>query len=137
MKTVDVKLMRKAAKLLLGKHDFYAFGANHGQGMEKENPVKELRRLEVRRRGKRITIIAESSGFLYKMVRRLVGGLLRVGEGKMTPERLMAYRKERAITSEVPTAPARGLFMEKVFYKPGCFQNPRALRSYKDADTSE
>jgi len=87
MKTVDVKLMRQAAKLLLGKHDFYAFGANHGQGMEKENPVKDLRRLEVRRRGKRITIIAESSGFLYKMVRRLVGGLLRVGEGKMTPER--------------------------------------------------
>jgi tRNA pseudouridine38-40 synthase len=86
--------MRQAAKLLLGKHDFYAFGANHGQGMEKENPVKDLRRLDVRRRGKRITIIAESSGFLYKMVRRLVGGLLRVGEGKMTPERLLAYRKE-------------------------------------------
>ncbi|MEI7650770.1 MAG: tRNA pseudouridine(38-40) synthase TruA, partial [Verrucomicrobiota bacterium] len=57
-KTVDVRRMRKAAKLLLGKHDFYAFGANHGQGMEQENPVKELRRLDVRRRGKRITITA-------------------------------------------------------------------------------
>ena len=41
--------------------------------MEKENPVKDLRRLDVRRRGKRITIIAESSGFLYKMVRLMTG----------------------------------------------------------------
>jgi hypothetical protein len=55
----------------------------------------------------------------------------------MTPERLCAYRKERAITSEVPTAPARGLFMEKVFFKSGSFQNPRALRSYEDAGSSE
>ena len=50
------------------------------------------------------------------MVRRLVGGLLRVGRGEMTPERLLVYRKEGQITAEVPTAPARGLFMEKVFY---------------------
>jgi tRNA U38,U39,U40 pseudouridine synthase TruA len=57
-----------------------------------------------------------------------------VGEGKMPPERLVAYRKERAITSEVPTAPARGLFMEKVFFKPGSLQNPRPLRSQNDAD---
>ena len=118
--------------MFLGKHDFYAFGANHGQGMEQENPVKNLRRLEVRRRGKRITVIAEGSGFLYKMVRRLVGGLLRVGEGKMTPARLIEYRKERVITSEVPTAPARGLFMEKVLYNAGDFTHPK-LRSERES----
>jgi tRNA pseudouridine38-40 synthase len=123
--------------MLLGRHDFYAFGATHGQGMEKENPVKELRRLDVRRRGKRITIIAEGSGFLYKMVRRLVGGLLRVGEGKMPPERLVAYRKERVITSEVPTAPARGLFMEKVSFEPDAFRRPRTLRSRDEATQAE
>lgn len=128
-KTIDVALMRRAAKLLLGRHDFYAFGANHGQSMEKENPVKDLRRLDVRRHGKRVTIVAEGSGFLYKMVRRLVGGLLRVGEGKMPPERLVEYRRERVITSEVPTAPARGLFMEKVFYDPRDLKDPRPLRS--------
>ncbi len=113
---LDVPAMRKAAKLLLGKHDFTAFGANHRQGMENENPVKHLRRLDVRVKGRRITISTESTGYLYKMVRRLVGGLLRVGRGEMTPERLLAYRKEGQITAEVPTAPARGLFMEKVFY---------------------
>jgi tRNA U38,U39,U40 pseudouridine synthase TruA len=51
------------------------------------------------------------------MVRRLVGGLIRVGEGKLTPQRLVDYRDERVITAEIPTAPARGLFMEKVFYE--------------------
>lgn len=116
---LDLPAMRRAAKLLLGRHDFTAFGANHGQGMENENPVKDLRRLDIRARGDRITLVTEASGYLYKMVRRLVGGLLRVGRGEMTPERLLAYRDERRVTAEVPTAPARGLFMDKVFYKPG------------------
>ena len=113
---LDIAAMRRAAKLLLGRHDFTAFGATHGQGMEKENPVKDLRRLDIRVRGDRITLTTEASGYLYRMVRRLVGGLLRVGKGELTPERLVAYREERVITAEVPTAPARELFMEKVFY---------------------
>jgi hypothetical protein len=54
----------------------------------------------------------------------------------MPPERLVAYRKERAITSEVPTAPARGLFMEKVFFEPDALRNPRPLRSRNDTDGS-
>jgi tRNA pseudouridine38-40 synthase len=113
---LNLAAMRRAAKMLLGRHDFTAFGANHGQGMEHENPVKDLRRLNIRLRGKRITVTTEASGYLYKMVRRLVGGLLRVGKGEMTAERLLAYRNEKKITAEVPTAPARGLFMDKVLY---------------------
>lgn len=116
--SLDIKAMRKAAKLLLGRHDFRAYGATHGQGMDRERPIKTLHRLEVRQRGKRVTIITEASGYLYKMVRRLVGGLLRVGEGRMPAERLLSYREEMVITAEIPTAPARGLFMDKVFYDP-------------------
>jgi tRNA pseudouridine38-40 synthase len=126
-RTLDVAAMRRAARTLLGRHDFTAFGAMHGQGMEGENPVKDLRRLDVRRRGRRITIVTEASGYLYKMVRRLVGGLIRVGEGKLPPGRLAAYRDERVITAEIPTAPARGLFMEKVFYDPKAIR-PRGQR---------
>lgn len=117
-RTLDVELMRQAASTLLGVHNFSAYGATHGQGMAYENPVKDLRRLEVQQRGKRITIQTEASGYLYKMVRRLVGGLIRVGEGRLPPERLATYRDERQVTAEVPTAPARGLFMEKVLYDP-------------------
>lgn len=114
-RTLDVPAMARAGTLLLGEHDFSAFGANHASA-ERENPVKELRRLDVVRRGRRICITTEASGYLYKMVRRLVGGLYEVGIGKMTPEELLAYREARICDARVPTAPARGLCMERVFY---------------------
>lgn len=113
--TLDVAAMARAGKLLLGVHDFSAFGANHASA-DRENPVKELRRLDVVRRGKEIIVTTEASGYLYKMVRRLVGGLYAVGIGKMSPEDLLAYREAGICDARVSTAPARGLFMEKVFY---------------------
>lgn len=114
-KTLDVPAMQKAAALLLGEHDFSAFGATHASA-ERENPVKHLRRLDVVARGKKILITTEASGYLYKMVRRLVGGLVRVGLGKWKPEDLLAYRENKICDAQITTAPARGLFMEKVFY---------------------
>ncbi len=114
-KTLDVAAMKKAASLLLGEHDFSAFGATHASA-ERENPVKNLRRLDVCCRGKKIFITTEASGYLYKMVRRLVGGLVAVGSGKMTPEDLQQYRDAKICDARVATAPARGLCMEKVFY---------------------
>lgn len=114
--TLDVPAMQRAAKMLLGKHDFSSFGATH-VAVARENPIKDLRRLDVVRRGKKILITTEASGYLYKMVRRLVGGLIKVGQGKMSPEELLAYREARVCDAVVPTAPARGLTMEKAFYK--------------------
>lgn len=113
---LDVPAMKRAAALLAGVHDFTAFGGMHKQGMEHENPVKDLRRLDVVRRGDLVTITTEAGGYLYKMVRRLVGGLAQVGLGRMTPERLRDYRDELRISAEVPTAPARGLTKAKVFF---------------------
>ncbi|MBR5623339.1 MAG: tRNA pseudouridine(38-40) synthase TruA [Opitutales bacterium] len=112
---LDVPAMQKAAALLLGEHDFSAFGATHASA-ERENPIKHLRRLDVVVRGKKILITTEAGGYLYKMVRRLVGGLVRVGLGKWTPEDLLAYREKKICDAQITTAPARGLFMEKVFY---------------------
>lgn len=114
-KQLDIAAMQKAASLLLGVHDFSAFGATHASA-ERENPIKDLRRLDVVVRGKKILITTEAGGYLYKMVRRLVGGLVRVGLGKWTPEDLLAYRDNKICDAQITTAPARGLFMEKVFY---------------------
>ncbi len=113
---VDVEAMRRAAALMVGVHDFTAFGGMHKQGMDHENPIKDLRRLEVVRRGTLVIITTEAGGYLYKMVRRLVGGLVSVGQGRLTPEGLVAYRDRRAISAEVPTAPARGLTKMKVLW---------------------
>ena len=123
---LDVPAMRRAAKMLLGVHNFSAFGATHAS-VEREKPVKDLRRLDVSARGKKITITTEASGYLYKMVRRLVGGLVGVGLGKMTPEELREYRDARICDARVTTAPAQGLFMEKVFYsRPKARPAPRS-----------
>lgn len=111
---LDVPAMQEIAKQMLGLHDFTAFS---GRVRESENPVKDLRRLDVIRRGPRIDIVTEASGYLYKMVRRLAGGLMQVGYGKMTQAELLAYLEARQSSALVPAAPARGLTLEKVFYR--------------------
>jgi len=114
MRPIDSVAMRAAAAALCGRHDFRGFTALNGP--EREDTVRELRRLEVVQRGRRVRIIAESEGFLYKMVRSLAGVLVAVGEGRMSVEdvRMILERGERI--PAVQTAPAQGLFLVKVWY---------------------
>ncbi len=113
-KPLDVAAMQAAAAALRGRHDFRAFTALNGP--EREDTVRELRRLEVRKRGRRIAIAAEADGFLYKMVRSLAGVLVAAGEGKLTPAQVGGLLAARQRTAAVQTAPAQGLFLMKVFY---------------------
>lgn len=111
---LTVEAMREAARALLGKHDFSAFGA--GPRSAGDDPVKDLRRLDIRVNGPRLQIITEASGYLYKMVRSLVGSLVEVGCGKLGANDLVAIRNSRRRTHLIATAPARGLCLEKVFF---------------------
>jgi tRNA pseudouridine38-40 synthase len=111
---LDLAAMRAAAAVLLGRHDFRAFTALNGP--EREDTVRDLRRLDVVRRGRRVTITAEANGFLYKMVRSLAGVLVAVGEGRLTPADVRDLLAARVRTARVETAPPQGLFLEKVFY---------------------
>lgn len=113
-KPLDVAAMSAAAAVLKGKHDFRAFTALNGP--EREDTVRDLRRLDVARRGKRIHITAEADGFLYKMVRSLAGVLVAVGEGKLAASEVRAILHSRERTAAVHTAPAQGLFLTKVYY---------------------
>jgi tRNA pseudouridine38-40 synthase len=111
---LDVSAMQKAAAILRGKHDFRAFTALNGP--EKENTIRDLRRLEIVCRGRKIRITAEANGFLYKMVRSLAGVLVAVGEGRLAPEKVREILASRTRTPLVQTAPPQGLFLAKVFY---------------------
>jgi tRNA pseudouridine38-40 synthase len=113
-KPLDTGAMRAAANILRGRHDFRSFTACNGP--EREDTVRELRRLEVARRGRRIRITAEADGFLYKMVRSLAGVLVAAGEGKLTPAEVRTILQQRQRTPAVQTAPPQGLFLMKVFY---------------------
>ena len=112
--TLDAAAMAKAAQYLVGRHDFAAFTANPNRVVE--STVRTLSRLDVRRKGKEIVIIAASEGFLYKMVRSLAGFLIRVGEGAVKPETAKEILDSRVRTARVPTAPPQGLFLWEVWY---------------------
>ena len=114
-KPLDVDRMKAAADVLRGKHDFRALTALNGP--EREDTVRDLRRLEVVKRGPRIQIVAEADGFLYKMVRSIAGVLVAVGEGKLTIPELRHILEARRRTPAVHTAPPQGLFLAKVFYR--------------------
>lgn len=111
---LDVRAMQAAAAVLRGRHDFRAFTALNGP--VREDTVRDLRRLDVVARGRRIRITAESAGFLYKMVRSLAGVLVAVGEGRLAVEEVRGMLRSGQRTPAVQTAPPQGLFLVKVFY---------------------
>ena len=111
---LDLAAMAAAADVLRGRHDFRAFTALNGP--EREDTMRDLGVLRVTRRGRVIRVVAEAEGFLYKMMRSLVGALVAVGEGKLTPAQVREILASRRRTALVKTAPPQGLFLMKVFY---------------------
>lgn len=122
---LDVAAMRAAAEALRGRHDFRAFSAFGGE--ERENTVRTLARLDLFADGPRLRVEAEADGFLYKMVRSLVGALAYAGMGKLSPARIEQLLATRERTAEVETAPPQGLFLMRVHY-PEPWTTPETLR---------
>ena len=113
---LDVEKMRKAAAYLIGTHDFSAFAAEHRGDDTEDDPVKELTKLDIIRRGQSVKIVFEGSGFLYKMARSIAGTLIDVGTGRFDPDHVDAILKSKVRTAIIVTAPAHGLILDKVFY---------------------
>ena len=111
----DPEKMNAAAELLLGEHDFTAFSASRGAGA-RENPVKTLRRLSVGSRGAELRLVAEGSGFMYKMVRMLAGALVDVGTGRLDADDIRKILASKKRGNYFQAAPAQGLFLQRVFY---------------------
>jgi tRNA pseudouridine38-40 synthase len=115
---VDLVVIRKAAAALEGRHDFRAFSAYNGaEPGEKSGTVRNLLRLGIVVRGRNIRVIAEADGFLYKMVRSLVGALVAAGEGKLSLNEIVSHLKSGIRTAAVQTAPPQGLFLRRVRYR--------------------
>ncbi len=106
--------MEAAAKILRGKHDFWAFSGENDRTYE--TTVRDLRRLDLARKGRNATFTFEADGFLYKMVRSLTGALINVGLGKLSLREVAELLKTRQRIPAVLTAPPQGLFLVKVIY---------------------
>lgn len=110
---LDVGRLREAAASLPGRHDFSAFalaGGSHGQ------PFRTLVSARWEERGEELVFRVVGEGFLRGMVRSLVGTLLEVGEGKRSPADFAALLAGKPRSEAGPTAPARGLTLERVYY---------------------
>ncbi len=111
---LDLRALREAAKLFVGRHDFQSFTAN--PGYKRASTVRTVTRCAVQKRGPLLTVVIEGDGFLYKMCRGMVGTLVQAGLGKFPPGEIkgMLAKRDRRVAGM--TAPAHGLVLWKVFY---------------------
>lgn len=105
---LDTAAMEQAAALLLGRHDFRSFCSVTKM---KKSTVRELRDISITRRGPMLCLRFTGSGFLYNMVRILVGTLLEVGSGQRSPGDMPRVLEARDRQAAGFTAPAQGLFL--------------------------
>ena len=112
LKPLDVEAMTRAAKRLVGSHDFVSFGRSP-QG---ENTVRRVYRAECTRQDQFIYFDIVANAFLYRMVRSIVGTLLLVGIGELSPEKFEEILRARGRKRAGSVAPAHGLCLMRVNY---------------------
>jgi len=112
---LDLAAMRRAAAFFEGEHDFAAFAANNSRVME--TTVRTVYSFKISKRGPELTFRVSGSGFMYKQVRSMVGFLLQVGRGVEEPENVRDLLADpRPRKARIPSAPAHGLFLWRVWY---------------------
>ena len=110
---LDLERMQAAADRLQGRRDFSAF---RSAGSCVQTTVRRLYRFELERHGDLIEASLEADGFLYQMVRNLMGAVVEVGAGQREPEEMTALLEGRDRTQVGPPAPPQGLCLVRVFY---------------------
>ncbi|WP_085829346.1 tRNA pseudouridine(38-40) synthase TruA [Clostridium massiliodielmoense] len=110
---LDLKKMKEASKLFIGEHDFKSFTALKSK---KKSTVKAINSITFRKKENDIEIVFSGNGFLYKMIRILVGTLIQAGLNKISLDEIQNImdKKDRNIAPE--TAPAHGLTLTEVKY---------------------
>lgn len=118
---LDRDAMRRAARAMVGEHDFRAFA---GTGSPRHSTVRRLLDVRLVLRRERVAFVFHGRGFLYNMARILAGTLLDVGRGRLEPDcvtRALADGDRRWVG---PTAPAAGLYLLAVRYPEPVFAGP-------------
>lgn len=110
---IGLARMREAAEYFIGKYDFSAFMS---EGSDVEDTVRNVSSLSVERCGDLIEIRISADGFLYNMVRIIVGTLTEVAFGRISADSIPDIISSRDRTRAGMTAPADGLFLNKVIY---------------------
>ena len=110
---LDLAAMERAAADLLGTHDFLAFSSNKHF---KKSSIRTITDLQIQRIGPEVRFTVTGDGFLYNMVRILVGTLLEIGVHRREADSMPAILASRRRENAGETAPARGLCLMEVYY---------------------
>ncbi len=111
---LDIEQMRAAAQRFVGTHDFASFCAS---GSEAESTVRTIYSCDIEKEGDLITVRVSGSGFLYNMVRIMVGTLMLVANGQLTPDDVTRIIEARDRQQAGPTAPAKGLTLMGISFE--------------------
>jgi len=111
---LDVDLLKTAGKKFVGTHDFAAFAANRGK--KEQDTMRTIWSVQIRRSGPRIAIEIAGDGFLYKMVRLMVGAMTQVALNKMNVDEIVARLNSGHADGSRFVAPANGLYLVKIWY---------------------
>lgn len=115
---LNLAAVKESAAVLSGEHDFRAFSA---AGSSVKSTVRHLFSLDVEKQGEWIRFTVKGNGFLYKMMRLIVGTLLKVGYGKLSPDQVKQILERGERGQGGSTVPPQGLYLVQVFYHRGDF----------------
>tara|TARA_B100002051_G_scaffold266670_1_gene294102 strand:- start:255 stop:992 length:738 start_codon:yes stop_codon:yes gene_type:complete len=112
-KKLDIKVMKKGAKLLLGTHDFSTYRA---ASCGAKSPIKTMEKILIKKNKDKISLQFTSRSFLQQQVRSMVGCIKYLGEGKWNIEAFQKVFKSKKRSKCAPPAPACGLYLKNIFY---------------------
>jgi tRNA pseudouridine38-40 synthase len=112
-----INRLKEAISHLLGTHDFTAFTHKAHKGSASHDPVRTIQRIDVVPEEGGIRLEFEADGFLYKMVRNIVGTLIDIAQGRRNPDAIASILASKDRKKGGSCAPAHGLFLIEVKYK--------------------
>jgi tRNA pseudouridine38-40 synthase len=110
----DPRILKSAAKHFVGTHDFAAFAANRGK--PEPSTIRTINSVRVRQKGPCVAIEFDGNGFLYRMVRLMVGALVKCALGKMRIEEITSRLHSGKFSAARFASPAEGLYLVRVRY---------------------
>ena len=112
-KKLDISLMQEGVKYLIGQHDFTSFRTIKCQA---KSPVRTIDEVSFSREGEEVIMRVSAKSFLHSQVRIIAGTIVKIGDGTWDPEKILTILKGKNRNLAGPTAPADGLYLERVKY---------------------
>ena len=112
-KKLDISLMQEGVKYLIGKHDFTSFRTIKCQA---KSPVRTIDEVSFSREGEEVIMRVSAKSFLHSQIRIIAGTIVKIGDGTWNPEKILTILKGKNRNLAGPTAPADGLYLERVKY---------------------